>query len=63
MVTKKQQSHVRKYVEGHYWRPTIYLPKTSEGPLRAFCEENDISINELVNRALEAYTGIKKSTR
>ena len=58
MVSKKQQAHVRKYVEGHYWRPTIYLPRATEAPIRAFCEERGISVNEMINKAIEAYMAL-----
>ncbi len=63
MVTKKQQAHVAAYKAKAYWRPTVYLPKSTEAPIRAFCEERGLSINELMNAAVKAYINAEKGTR
>lgn len=55
MVSKKQQAHVAAYKAKAYWRPTVYLPKRTEAPIRAFCEAEGLSINELINAAVTAY--------
>lgn len=58
-TTEAQTRATRKYKKKAYYRPSILFRKELEEPIRSYCEENGVSINELVNQAVKSYIGIE----
>ena len=54
-TTEAQTRATRKYKKRAYYRPSILFPKRLEGPIREFCMLKGISINQLVNKAVNEY--------
>lgn len=56
-MPKKQTEWSRSYNERAYDRLAITVPKGQKAVLQAFCDEQGISINKLVNELLRVKTG------
>lgn len=52
---KRQQAWTEAYKSKAYWRPSVYLPNALEPEIRAFCDAEGLSVNELINAAVVAY--------
>lgn len=52
-VSKAQQKAVRKYINNHYDRLEITVPKGQKDLIKDIAEKNGYSINGFVNKAIE----------
>ncbi len=55
---KNEQKDALKYAQRHYDRIVITVPKGTREELKAFAIKNGTSLNGLVLRSIEHYTGI-----
>ena len=52
-VRKKQQACVNRYIEGHYDRINLTVPKGKKEVIQAKAKENGESVNAFINRAID----------
>ena len=52
-VRKSQQACVNKYIEGHYDRINLTVPKGKKEVIQSKAKENGESVNAFINRAID----------
>lgn len=52
-VSKAQQKAVQKYVKNNYDRVVLTLPKGKREEIRAYAEQEDMSLNAYIIKAIE----------
>lgn len=53
-MTKTQQNRQNKYIDDHYDRINLTVPKGMKAKIQAYALEHGESVNSLLNRLLEA---------
>ena len=53
-VRKSQQKCVNKYIEGHYDRINLTVPKGQKAIIQAAASANGESVNAFIQRAIDA---------
>ena len=51
-VSKKQQAHVKKYMNGHYDRIEILVPKGQRAEIAAAAAMHGVSVGEYIKEAI-----------
>jgi len=63
MVRKTQQKSVNKYIDGHYDRINLTVPKGKKAKIQAYAQSHNESVNALINRLLDAEINQSKTDK